>query len=101
MLEETIRYLGAGLANLIGLFNPHRIILSGRVGLDLGQFALAQIRQATRHYTLKHPGEVAEIGLSQLGQEGASLGMAKLVLEDFFDTIGGQKTHLSLPPSRL
>ena len=101
VLEGTIRYLGAGIANLIDLFNPHRIILSGRVGLELGQFALVPIRQAISRYALKRPCEVAEISVSQLGQEGASLGMAKLVVEDFFDSVGGQKTHLSLHPSRL
>jgi predicted NBD/HSP70 family sugar kinase len=101
VLDGTIRYLAAGLANLINLCNPHRIILSGMVGLELGQFALAEIRKATRQYALKLPCEAAEISVSQLEPDGASIGMAKLVLDDFFDAVGGKKTHPSLYPSRL
>jgi predicted NBD/HSP70 family sugar kinase len=101
VLDGTIRYLAAGLANLINLCNPHRIILSGRVGLELGQFALAEIRKATSQYALKLPCEAAEISVSQLEQDGASIGMAKLVLDDFFDTVGGKKTYPSLQPARL
>ena len=86
---------------MINLCNPRRIILSGLVGLELGQFALAEIRKATSQYALKLPCEAAEISVSQLEPDGASIGMAKLVLEDFFDTVGGQKTHPSLYPSRL
>jgi predicted NBD/HSP70 family sugar kinase len=100
VLDGTIRYLAAGLANLINLCNPHRIILSGVVGLELGQFALAEIRKATSQYALKLPCDAVEISVSQLEPDGASIDMAKLVLEDFFDTVGGQKTHPSLYPSR-
>jgi predicted NBD/HSP70 family sugar kinase len=32
VLDETAGYLGAGIANLINLFNPERIVLSGWAG---------------------------------------------------------------------
>jgi predicted NBD/HSP70 family sugar kinase len=101
VLDEVIRYLGAGLANLINLFNPQQVILCGWLGLELGKFALEEISEWTRQYALKQPYEVAKISVSQLGRDGVSLGMARLVLEHFFDTQGGRKTHPSLHSARL
>src|SRR5690348_15056330 len=37
VLDETAGYLGAGIANLINLFNPERIVIGGWAGLALGE----------------------------------------------------------------
>ena len=44
ILEETTGFLGAGLANLINLFNPELIVLGGWTGLVLGAELLPEIR---------------------------------------------------------
>jgi predicted NBD/HSP70 family sugar kinase len=90
VLHDTISYLGAGIANLINLFNPQRIIMGGWLGLQLGEFALPELRQVVELHALKQPYEIAEISLSQLRSDGVSIGAAIQVLEDFFENVGGR-----------
>ena len=42
ILDETALYLGAGIADLVNLFGPERIILGGWAGLLLGERAAAR-----------------------------------------------------------
>lgn len=85
---DVIHYLGAGLANLINLFNPQRIILGGWTGLLLGQHFLPELTRETQRYALKQPFEAAQILVSQLGRDAASLGAARLALEAFLISVG-------------
>ena len=55
LLEETAAYLGAGIANLINLFNPERVVLGGWAGLALGTRLLPQIRAAAKAPALAYP----------------------------------------------
>jgi predicted NBD/HSP70 family sugar kinase len=89
VLHDAIRYLGIGIANLLNLFNPRRVIIGGWLGLQLGEFALPELLREIEHYALKQPYEIAEISLSRLGQDGVSTGAAMLVLDGFFENIGG------------
>jgi predicted NBD/HSP70 family sugar kinase len=84
ILDETTQYLGAGLANLINLFNPERIVLGGWAGLLLGQ-RLSTIRDAVRGHSLRQPFTAASIVLGQLGPEAVTLGAATLPMERFLD----------------
>lgn len=74
-------HLGAGLATLINLFNPERIILSGWIGLELGPSMLGQIRARTAAYSLQRPFTQVDIVLSELGPEAVALGAATLVVD--------------------
>lgn len=93
VLLDTMHYLGAGLADLINLFNPQRIILGGWVGLLLGEHFLPEIIEETRRYALKQPFEAARIMVSQLGRGAASLGAARLALEAFLLYVGHANTQ--------
>jgi predicted NBD/HSP70 family sugar kinase len=94
VIQDTYRYLGAGLANLINLFNPQRIIIGGWLGLQLGAVAFPELCRLIGRYALKQPFEVAEISLSKLGRDGVSTGGALLVLEDFFEDVRGLKNRV-------
>jgi predicted NBD/HSP70 family sugar kinase len=96
VLDDTIHYLGAGIANLINLFNPQRIIVGGWLGLQLGEYALPALQQVVARYALEQPLEIATISLSHLGRDGVSMGAAILVLEDFIENVGGRKSHPAL-----
>ncbi|MBL1096647.1 ROK family transcriptional regulator [Streptomyces coffeae] len=87
-LEETVAYLGAGIADLINLFNPERIILGGWAGLLLGAHALPLIREATASYALRRPLARTEIEPAALGPDGVALGAATLPLARFLATGG-------------
>lgn len=88
VLLDTIHYLGAGLANLINLFNPQRIILGGKTGLLLGEQYLPEIIREAERYALKQPFKTAHIQVSRLGIDAVSLGAARLALEGFLAYVG-------------
>ncbi|UKY53896.1 ROK family transcriptional regulator [Streptomyces inhibens] len=83
ILDETAVYLGAGIANLVNLFNPRRIILGGWAGLLLGARLLPQIRAAVAGQALRHPYERTSIELCRLGPDAVALGAATLPVERF------------------
>src|SRR5215469_7187377 len=85
ILEETSRYLGVGIAGLINLFNPERVILGGWAGLQLGGRLLAEIRESARQHSLRHPFAATSIELGQLGPGAVALGAATLPMESFLN----------------
>ncbi|MEU8827838.1 ROK family transcriptional regulator [Streptomyces sp. NPDC048636] len=88
VLEETAAYLGAGIADLINLFNPERIILGGWAGALLGTHALPLIQEATARYALRRPLARTEIAPAALGPDAVALGAATLPLAHFLATGG-------------
>ncbi|MFJ5710798.1 MULTISPECIES: ROK family transcriptional regulator [unclassified Streptomyces] len=90
VLDETAEYLGAGLADLINLFQPERILVGGWAGLQLGSRFLAPVAAYARAYALRHPGGRTEIALGTLGPEAVTVGAGLLPLVDFFD-LGGRR----------
>ncbi len=78
LLRETAGFLGAGIANLINLFNPERVVLGGWAGLALGAKVLPEIREAARAHALDHPYGQATIELCQLGPDAVAFGAATL-----------------------
>jgi predicted NBD/HSP70 family sugar kinase len=98
LLEETAEYLGAGIADLVNLFNPERIIISGWAGLMLGRHALPAVRRAASAYALRHPLERTTIELGRLGTDAVTVGAATLPLADFLSR--GGRGRESAPAAR-
>ncbi|MGW4054347.1 ROK family protein [Streptomyces sp. NPDC004779] len=84
VLDETAEYLGAGLADLINLFQPERILVGGWAGLQLGSRFLGSVAAYARAYALRHPGGRTQIALGTLGPEAVTVGAGLLPLVDFF-----------------
>ena len=87
ILNETALYLGAGIANLINLFGPERIILGGWAGLLLGERILPAIREAARQHSLTHRFAQTSIELGSLGADAVALGAATLPMERFLNGV--------------
>jgi predicted NBD/HSP70 family sugar kinase len=85
VLDETALYLGAGIADLVNLFGPERIILGGWAGLMLGERLLPAIRDAARRDSLTHRFAQTSIQLGELGPDAVALGAATLPMERFLD----------------
>jgi predicted NBD/HSP70 family sugar kinase len=83
LLRKTALYLGDGIANLINLFNPERIILGGWAGLLLGEHMLPAIRAAARDRSLRHLFAGTSIELGRLGPDAVALGAATLPIGTF------------------
>jgi predicted NBD/HSP70 family sugar kinase/biotin operon repressor len=85
ILDKTALYLGVGIADLINLFNPERIILGGWAGLLLGEHMLPAIRAAARERSLRHLFTETSIELGRLGPDAVALGAATLPIKAFLD----------------
>ncbi|TDC24691.1 ROK family transcriptional regulator [Micromonospora sp. 15K316] len=82
VLDETAAFLGAGVANLINLFNPERVVLGGWAAMALGDL-LPAVREAAGRQALREPYEQASIELCRLGVDAVALGAATLPVARF------------------
>lgn len=78
VIDETITYLGAGIADLVNLFNPERVVVGGWLGRALGDDLLPRIRAAAGRRALHLPFSRVEIVTADLGQDAVALGGATL-----------------------
>ncbi|WP_406345674.1 ROK family protein [Streptomyces sp. NBC_00648] len=98
VLDETAEYLGAGLSDLINLYNPERILIGGWAGLQLGPYILESVRAHATAYALRHPAERVTIELGRLGPDAVTVGAATLPLADFFAR-GGRRAPADAAPA--
>jgi N-acetylglucosamine repressor len=87
VLAETGRYLGIGLANLVNLFNPTKIILSGGV-IRAGDFVLEPLKETVKKRALSVPAKEVSITVSELGTHAQAIGAFTLVLQKMFEPMG-------------
>jgi glucokinase len=74
-VSREARYLGLGLANLINLFTPDAIVLSGSI-MKSSDLFLDGIRQTIRQGCRFVPFEKTELLLASLGQDANLIGAA-------------------------
>ncbi|GHH95027.1 ROK family protein [Streptomyces capillispiralis] len=96
VLEETAEYLGAGLADLINLFQPERILVGGWAGLQLGARFLESVRAHALDHSLRHPAARVRVALGRLGPDAVTVGAATLPLAAFFAR-GGYRAPAGSP----
>lgn len=79
------RLLGQGIANLINVFNPQKIIICGE-GVRAGDFLFKPMLQSIRQNAL--PGLYADVSISidPWGDDAWALGAASLVLRRLFES---------------
>ncbi len=91
VLEETARYLGAGVANLINLVNPRRIVIGGWVGRRIGPYILPRLREVVARYALGQLLSAAPVVPGQLGPDAVAMGAATLALDVFLTDAGDDR----------
>ncbi|MDT4911471.1 MAG: hypothetical protein QOC66_599 [Pseudonocardiales bacterium] len=91
VLDEVTTYLGVGIANLVNLFNPQRVVVGGWVGQRLSEELLPQIRAAAARNALRLPFSHVEIVRAELGADAVALGAATLPISDFLSRGGPAK----------
>ena len=100
VLEQTVGYLGAGIAGLVNLFSPERIVLGGPAGLALGERFLPDIRAAAARYALRQPYSRTRIDIGQLGPDAVAMGAATLPIARLLADGGLPPGGAALIPSR-
>ncbi|GGV14115.1 hypothetical protein GCM10010260_61550 [Streptomyces filipinensis] len=99
VLEETAEYLGAGLSDLVNLFQPERILIGGWAGLQLGSRFLPAVRRHVATYALRHPADRVTIDLGRLGSDAVTVGAAILPLAEFFASGGHRPERVTDDPA--
>ena len=84
LLEEAGKAIGEGIAYLINLFNPEKIILGGRVS-NAGRFILHPIKTTAFRYSLIELQRDVSIEISQLGARSGALGATALISRLIFE----------------
>ncbi len=82
LLSEAALTVGKGLATLIHIMNPQRVVISGR-GAEAGRILLAPINQALNEYCIQRLYENTDIVVSDLAYGADLIGAATLVIENF------------------
>jgi glucokinase len=83
VLEETARWLGMGIANIISLLNPEMIVLGGGL-MQAGNLLLEPIRREMAVWAQPFAARAVRLELTQLGEDAGLLGAAKLAFSDRF-----------------
>jgi N-acetylglucosamine repressor len=91
ILEEAGHYLGEGVAHIINIFNPERIILGGGVS-QADHFILDPVRAAALKQSYVPLSDRVEFVISKLGANAGALGVAMLATRDIFEV-----DHLNPP----
>jgi predicted NBD/HSP70 family sugar kinase len=101
VFAETVGYLGAGIADLINLFSPERIVLGGVAGAHLARRFLPEIREAAARHALRRPYSQTSIDLCTLGQDAVAMGAATLPIAQLLADGGlpePEEPMMALPP---
>lgn len=80
LLLRAGRYLGAGIASLINILNPERVILGGGMALGAQDLLLPTIRNEAFNNIFSLHRRDLEIGMTRLGEDIVLAGCAAMVL---------------------
>ncbi len=83
VLNQTGRYLGIGLTNLIHIMNPKHVILAGGVS-RAGDFILNSVRETIETRALTPSAKKTEIVLSDFDEYGTAIGAITLILNQLY-----------------
>lgn len=78
ILEDTGRRIGVGLATIVNILNPEKIIIGGGIA-DAGKILFDAIRSTVRKRAMKVPARAVRIVKAKLGQDAGLIGAVALI----------------------
>ncbi len=85
ILARAGEILGRGIANLVNLFNPQRIIISGE-GVRAGDWLFGPMRSTIAREVMPGLADMTEIRIDTWGDDAWARGAASLVLRELFES---------------
>lgn len=84
--REIGQALGIGIANLIHIFNPERVVVGNRISLA-GEYILKPLVDTVQERSLPYHHQRVDIALSELGVHSTALGAASMALSRYFSNL--------------
>lgn len=81
VMNNHFYYLGRGIAGLINIFSPERIVIGGGIS-EAGEFYLDKVSEMAFKHAMPECSENTRIVVAQLGNKAGCLGAAQLMLAD-------------------
>ncbi|NWF63085.1 MAG: ROK family transcriptional regulator [Chloroflexi bacterium] len=78
---EAGHAMGQGLAGLINIFNPEKVILGGPLSAA-GKYLLPAIKETVARHSLQEIGQQVEVQLSTFGPDASLIGAIAIVVDD-------------------
>jgi predicted NBD/HSP70 family sugar kinase len=88
LLDTIAEYLGAGIANIVNVFNPDVVIIGNRMSLA-GPWIGDKLRETVAKRTLSYHRSGLRILFAELQEQSAVRGAASYAIESFFVKIKG------------
>jgi len=85
IFDQAGRILGLGIANLINLFNPKKIIISGE-GTREGDFLFIPMQESIQQNTMPGLFDLNTVEIAPWGDDAWARGAAGLVLREVFES---------------
>ncbi|MEN6316331.1 MAG: ROK family protein [Clostridiaceae bacterium] len=95
IMDETGKYLGIAISNLVNFFDPELVIIGGGIA-ESGQVLFTPIMKHMQNYIKLHNPSL-KIVPSVLGADSYAIGAAAIVLHQIFSTPKRFITKLKLP----
>jgi glucokinase len=86
VMRETAKFLGAGVANIVNIFNPDMIVISGGV-TKAGDHLFVPLRAEVRRRAFKSALDACQITPAQLPGTAGVIGAAGVFKKDHFGVI--------------
>lgn len=86
VMRETAKFLGAGVANVINIFNPDMVVISGGV-TKAGDYLFVPLRAEVRRRAFKSALDACEICAASLPGTAGVIGAAGVFKKDHFGVI--------------
>lgn len=79
--KQSPTYFGVGLANLLNILHPQKVILGGPLIMNDELYYERAIHIAINHFSYAHPYDIA-FEKSKLGDEGVAIGAAVMLMNE-------------------
>ncbi|MBR8707995.1 ROK family protein [Bacteroides pyogenes] len=84
-LEEHFDFLGRGIAGLINIFSPQKVVIGGGLS-EAGDFYIRKVSEKAHRYAMPDCDINTEITAASLGNRAGSIGAASLALMRFSES---------------
>jgi predicted NBD/HSP70 family sugar kinase len=73
--------MGNGIAGLVNIFNPEKVILGGPISV-VGDYLLPSVKQSVNKYAMPEIVAQTEINFSAFGSDSSLIGAVAIVVDD-------------------